>query len=739
MLSRAWLGWVTRAIRSSRTDHRKVRHGLATSTEALEFVQARLSPPLDIAHEITQRELLAATGFDRLEYAKDLFKPVDAPAVNTGLVRWMEQANDDFHPDFVISFSQNRYLDHAFPESKKLYAEFAPYGRVGTIQALFLDPCGHQVRNMLVEHWDAIISDPLAPSQPEALRHLWQEAVEIPTREHPAFESTTQWLQERAKGRKIAMLAMQPPDWLTYEGALGPVPLSSLVMRWLDALPEGWAGCVTFHPHHRLPAAACKLIEREFPNAIILPEDAPRGASELLLPIVDAVVTISSSVGVQAALWGKPVSAQGRSSLSALGSHSIPALATASGLAEVQRLRLWRFLTNRYAHPLDSLINDGGYLPSFLDEWGANRYSEEFFLDGNAWDATRAERILLGGPKSIEPGSQAVPPEPPAKGKRLLLFNETNVLHHIGCQAVSDGHKRIAERAGASQFETVDMFEIRRFFSPLLRQIPFRDEPAWFDEAANFLASRPALREIMAPADGIVVNGEGTIHHGAGMPYLALLLAAKRIGKGAALVNALLEALPTAAGHPLSQLDVFTVRDPRSQREAERIGASAIVEPDAIVEARFGETVERDFQGRAVISDAHWEGGIDIVETLRISPPVPMDYWRMDDFIDWRTAVASLRTASVYITARHHGVYLAMLAGIPFVPLPANTHKIHGTLEMLAYPEEVCTHPRHVAAQIQRALADPERLTSTYERVLGRAPLTSFSGLLKGDGLPRSA
>ena len=189
----------------------------------------------------------------------------------------------------------------------------------------------------------------------------------------------------------MVLLALQPPDWLTYEGAWRSLSVSGLMMHWLDNLPANAVGCVSYHPLHQISLDFEQLFEREHDNVLFLPQAWRQGCSEYLLPLVDATVTISSSLGAQSALWGKPLLAVGSSQLSGLsGDRSWKTLLEPP--VNTTRWALLEFFTHRYCHPADLLLDDGDYTASFLEGWRKSGFSVSYFLDTRAWQRAEAER-----------------------------------------------------------------------------------------------------------------------------------------------------------------------------------------------------------------------------------------------------------------------------------------------------------------------------------------------------------
>ena len=102
---------------------------------------------------------------------------------------------------------------------------------------------------------------------------------------------------------------------------------------------------------------------------------------------------------------------------------------------------------------------------------------------------------------------------------RILLANETGSVPHLGCRAVADGHARLLGRAGHAVAD--------RLFLNALRGHEVGDDR----DVVAAIERDTHLMGRVAAVDAVVVNGEGTIHHGAGRGWLGLLQAAQNMGK----------------------------------------------------------------------------------------------------------------------------------------------------------------------------------------------------------------
>lgn len=307
---------------------------------------------------------------------------------------------------------------------------------------------------------------------------------------------------------------------------------------------------------------------------------------------------------------------------------------------------------------------------------------------------------------------------------KVMLLNDTASVPHIGCQAVSDAHARLLGAAGHIVSRRFFLGELKRFAMPdeeAAIQAVLRDEP---------------LRDEIEACDAVVVNGEGTLHHGAGTEYFAMLGAAQRLGRATLIVNAVFEA-HKGWQQVLSRLDDFCVRDAASLECARQLGLRCRLQPDSILGAQFDEPKFIDLREQIVVTDWHPVRDHDVGATLRtiLGAVEGSVYFPMLHGIHahlWRGALAAWSEAGCIITARHHGVYLAVAAGRPFVALPSNTRKIEGLFQAAGVTIPICTTTGEVEAALGYAyehLVEYERLTSYLRSFL---PLQTFSALGRG-------
>jgi polysaccharide pyruvyl transferase WcaK-like protein len=308
---------------------------------------------------------------------------------------------------------------------------------------------------------------------------------------------------------------------------------------------------------------------------------------------------------------------------------------------------------------------------------------------------------------------------------KVMLLNDNANVSHVGCLGVSDAHARMLGRRGHRVTHRYLIGAMQRF------------SDANSDTGVARALADPSFREALDAVDAVVVNGEGTIHHGAGTEYLNVLGAAVTVGKPALLVNSVLEAVE-GFDHILAGLDDLTVRDTRSKLYLASKGIRSRLVFDSFIEAGFRDDPIVDLSGRVVVTDWHHsrdeDVGASLVGFLQRRPPHKtwfLPFLCRDVSQAWAVIPAMLSRADVVVTGRHHGIYSAILAGVPFVAFSSNTHKVDGLID--AFPElAFCLNPTSIAYAIAQALERREAYDAVREVMLRSRPLSTFD-LLGGE------
>lgn len=205
------------------------------------------------------------------------------------------------------------------------------------------------------------------------------------------------------------------------------------------------------------------------------------------------------------------------------------------------------------------------------------------------------------------------------------------------------------------------------------------------------------------PFDALVVNGEGSMHHDSRHfeAKMAAIVAAQSLGKKTYLINTVWQENGDRYDAALRRLDGLVTRGPKSSADLRaRHGIDA---PWALDLSYFApvEPVEPvvDFHGATVVTDV-WSHEMRAFVRYSSGPFADMPFFDLKAYT-WSEAVATLRTAGMIVTGRHHAVYLACRARVPFVAMEGNTHKIEDLLAAAPVLLPVC----RTSAELRQAHA----------------------------------
>jgi hypothetical protein len=312
---------------------------------------------------------------------------------------------------------------------------------------------------------------------------------------------------------------------------------------------------------------------------------------------------------------------------------------------------------------------------------------------------------------------------------KLVFANCTGNIPHTGCLAVTDSQVRALFSAGHQIVKT--------WYTGELEEIWRGDR----ESTLTRLMSSPIV-SYLKQADGILVNGEGTIHHDGGKDLLCLLWAAQELSKPTYLVNAVLQEVE-GFDDVLSKLNDLNVRESCSSAFLNSRGIENRVVFDSILDAKFSDRCDINLSGRILCTDWHFLRDRDVGRAIwdfHSSRRKSFFYPLHDGFevFRWQHAVANFSRADAVITGRHHGAYLAGLAGVPFVVLPSNTHKIEGLAKGSKIPIPFCERPADLETKLKYAMANPSIFREFKLYLESQRPLDTFSALPRSSDAPRT-
>ncbi len=188
---------------------------------------------------------------------------------------------------------------------------------------------------------------------------------------------------------------------------------------------------------------------------------------------------------------------------------------------------------------------------------------------------------------------------------------------------------------------------------------------------------------------------------------MMILAMGQAAGKRTALINAVYQQEKDGFADVISGLDLMTVREVRSAAVARSHGGQPWVFLDSAADCRRlsrVDTPKREISGLVKGGTHPKAPSATWLERLAIEK-IDMSSGSFDEI------VSMLRRADIYVTGQHHGVYAAALAGIPFVAVVSNSHKIEGLIEWSGLPIPVVSN----AGTLQSAIDYARRNRSVFE------------------------
>jgi len=141
---------------------------------------------------------------------------------------------------------------------------------------------------------------------------------------------------------------------------------------------------------------------------------------------------------------------------------------------------------------------------------------------------------------------------------------------------------------------------------------------------------------------------------------------------------------------------------------------------DDFINADFSEKTSINYHEKIIITDWHPSTeilNIPIINKLNNLDTIFSPMYYENAYNDWQSIIENYGTSSLCITSRYHSVYSAGLAGIPFVCLPVNSHKILGLIKYSKLPIPICNKSSHINSMIKYA-KNNESLYSEFQSFL---------------------
>lgn len=280
-----------------------------------------------------------------------------------GYAGLVADALDGFRPDVVITRTPAAFLREAFPSTMVLGTELGPFSRTPFPLTMFYDPVGMWARSAPAVHADELLAR--APDDEErellaALRGHYEEWF----RAASPFGPLEARLRRRFK--RLALLPLQFGGESGFD-LNGPFRnQGEYLLHVLENVPADVAVLVVEHPTalwlgDHIDDETRAWVKGRFENVFFVDPRASDAPGQMLVPHVDHVISLSSSIGMQALFWKKGLHTVGWSHLAPFA--SAPSLELdPRALPDRDGALAW--LLRHYYAPGDLALDD----PAWIDQ-----------------------------------------------------------------------------------------------------------------------------------------------------------------------------------------------------------------------------------------------------------------------------------------------------------------------------------------------------------------------------------
>ncbi|MDR3517875.1 MAG: hypothetical protein P4M00_18900 [Azospirillaceae bacterium] len=234
-----------------------------------------------------------------------------------GIIR---QKVDGFIPDIIITFMASvPFLSELFPDALVLTMEVSGFSRAPYPSSWFLDPCGSFKHSFLVKYAAALTNREISEDGRKFLHFFRKKFLDRLLIAKNPF-SRSELIQDKPF-RYLLLLPLQVSDYVAFEGNTSFASQWDMLCHVLDNIRPDIGVVVTEHSDWSsiLTPEVNTYLRKTYPNYIYLEKFGDyQYSSQFLMQHVDAVATVSSTLGFQGLLWEKPICALGDSHINVI-------------------------------------------------------------------------------------------------------------------------------------------------------------------------------------------------------------------------------------------------------------------------------------------------------------------------------------------------------------------------------------------------------------------------------------
>ncbi len=304
-----------------------------------------------------------------LEAAAYLVDELDHPAFHV-IAEEVARSVDNFAPDIVLGVGGHaNYLAKLWPKALRLHVECGPYSRNPYPSTMFFDHLGMHGRSVIGRFGRRIAAGAVT-TEGHALVSAFRSKMALALKVSDPFESR----DFRSRYDRLCLLPLQVSNEFSFDEQAPYRSQFEFLYDVLCSAPKDVGIIVTEHPagrpvlKRRGPHANVDYLRKTLPNLIFFDEFRTYATtSQFLVPRVDGVWSVSSSVGYQALLLGRTLGTPSSAHLSQIA-HATTFREFFEQLGAPTHRNLDAFLAwqlERYLVP-EALYSDGPWLCDYL-------------------------------------------------------------------------------------------------------------------------------------------------------------------------------------------------------------------------------------------------------------------------------------------------------------------------------------------------------------------------------------
>jgi len=332
-----------------------------------------------------------------------------------------------FIPDIIITFSPAPFFRKAFPNALLLQQEYSLFSRPPYPRSWYFDPIGGFGKVFISKYWEQIKKEIKLSENQKSLVQNFKEKCQILINQKKPYKDILKPIKQ--KYDFLVLLPLQFSRHYGFEGVSKFKSQYELLVHVLDHVPENIGVVVTTHPEYNLLSReTAEFLRTKYPHFIYY-EDFEKyyAPSQYIISDVNAVLTVSSSMGLQCLLWDKKVIPLGECHHAIADTFNIDELEDILRREKTDKDDILYWLLTRYVIT-EEYIHNPEWIANFLQK-SLNKY-REVGIKADFYDQIDNEEIIF------EKLGQSLDKNIPYKATKPS-YDRLNHVHNESLQVIS--------------------------------------------------------------------------------------------------------------------------------------------------------------------------------------------------------------------------------------------------------------------------------------------------------------